>query len=558
MLRAPMARRPLVSIALAAVTATIPSASRADDAIPKDLPRLLLDTGRLEEPPPDKDQLRFTMHGEYQLRYQAQRTFPLTATTSAMDRRPGLVEESTGQRHFTHHWLRVRPRLLLRDTLQLVGQLDVVTGLLPFGERARDTSEDLTPRDTFNGFDNIQLRWLYAQVNTPIGVLRIGQQPNHWGMGILTNDGDHPPLFGDYRYGSISERVLFATRPGGKDTDFVIAVAGDLVYRDNTARLSRGDHAFQGVLAAFYEHGFDRLGVFSTLRHQTTDRTSGPAVYTYVDSLDALAVDAHGRVAVPVPNEKAFFFAEAEGVVVLGSTNIVRTQDQALDGSRTSVLAYGGAAMLGVVHKAEAKDVGQGRASAYGDLVAQLEAGYASGDSDPYDGTQRRLVFDPNHKVGLLLFDEVLRFQTARSATAAADPLLANSQRRSPGLDQLPSNGGVFGAQYLNPTVIYRPRPWLDLKGGAVIAQATADIVDPYLLTTTGSYVNYRGGNPRKKDLGVELDAGVEARFPLRAGLNLALGAQGGVLFPGGAMENALGERLKTQWVTIARGGLLF
>ena len=91
-----------------------------------------------------------------------------------------------------------------------------------------------------------------------------------------------------------------------------------------------------------------------------------------------------------------------------------------------------------------------------------------------------------------------------------------------------------------------------------MIAQATADIVDPYLLTTTGSYVNYRGGNPRKKDLGVELDAGVEARFPLRAGLNLALGAQGGVLFPGGAMENALGERLKTQWVTIARGGLQF
>ena len=41
----------------------------------------------------------------------------------------------------------------------------------------------------------------------------------------------------------------------------------------------------------------------------------------------------------------------------------------------------------------------------YGDLVAQVELGYASGDADPYDGTQRRFVFDPNHKVGLLLFD---------------------------------------------------------------------------------------------------------------------------------------------------------
>lgn len=557
MLPGPMGRRPLAaSIALAAIASA--NEALADDAVPKDLPRLIFDTGRAPELEKDPERLRFSMHGEYQLRLQAQRTFPMTPTLSAMEAQPGLVEQSHGQRVFTNHWLRVRPRFLMRDKLEVVGQLDVVTGLLPFGERARGTSEDLTPRDSFNGFENVQPRWLYAQIDTAIGVLRIGQQPNHWGMGLFANDGDHPPLFGDYRYGSISERVLFATRPGGKDSDFVVAIAGDLVYRDNTARLSRGDHAFQGVLAAFYEHGYDRLGVFSTLRHQTNDRTSAGPFHTYVDSLDALAVDAHGRVAVPVPNEKAFFFGEAEAILVLGSTNIVRTQDQAASGTRTSVLAYGGAAVAGFVRRAEASEVGQKRASAFGDLVMQVEAGYASGDADPYDGTQRRLVFDPNHKIGLLLFDEVLRFQTARAATAAADPLLSNSSRRSPGLDQLPSNGGVFGAQYLNPTVIVRPRPWLDLKGGAVVAQSTADLVDPYLVTTQGAYVNYRGGNARKKDLGVELDAGVEARRPLGYGLTLALGAQGGVLFPGGAMENARGERLKPQWISVIRGGVLF
>ena len=57
--------------------------------------------------------------------------------------------------------------------------------------------------------------------------------------------------------------------------------------------------------------------------------------------------------------------------------------------------------------------------------------------------------------------------------------------------------------------------------------------------------MNYRGGNPRKKDLGVELDAGVEGRIPLEYGLKAQIGAQAGVLFPGGALEDASGVRIE-------------
>ena len=83
----------------------------------------------------------------------------------------------------------------------------------------------------------------------------------------------------------------------------------------------------------------------------------------------------------------------------------------------------------------------------YGDLVAQVEMGYASGDANPLDGTQRRFVFDPNHRVGLLLFDEVLRFATARASTAAQDPLLTNATRPPPGVDLLPSNETLAAAE---------------------------------------------------------------------------------------------------------------
>lgn len=589
----PLMRRLVVAllpVSALVVPMLLATPARADDTevptdseIPKDLPRLVLDNGRVDVPPADPDAYRFVLHGEHQIRYQAQRSFPLVSTASDINRKPGLVNDSIGQNQFVTHWLRVTPRLQVRDTLELVGQLDVLTGVL-FGETAHGTSADATPRDDYNGFSNLQLRWLYAQYRLPVGVVRIGQQPNHWGMGILANDGDHPTLFGDYRYGSISERILFGTKPGGEDSDVTVALAGDLVFRDANARLSRGQQAFQGVLAAFYEHDYNKLGVFTTLRHQQNDKTSGSDLFPYTDTIDALAVDLNGRIAVPVPGHDAFLFAEAEVAYIAGSTNILRTAEQALDGSKTSIRSFGGAAVVGIVHRsfasgvwadadasnkekhdASARTASQhylGKASAhgvpYGDLVGQVEVGYASGDADPHDGTERRFVFDPNHRVGLILFDEVMRWQTARSATAATDPLLTNANRPTPGVDLLPSNGGVFGAQYVNPTFIYRPRHFIDLKGGMVVAQSTADVVDPYRLATQGSYVNYRGGDRRKKDLGVELDAGFEARFPLDYDLKAVVGAQAGLLLPGGALENADGVRMPPQWIAIGRLGLLF
>jgi len=584
-------RRILVACAAAVSVLSSATVARADDAkkedkkeqeeeeeVPSDLNRLFVDPGRPEPLAPEEDTYRLFLHGEYQMRFQAERSFPLVASASAMASKPGITDQSLGQNWFVHHWMRLSPRFQVKEQLEIIAQLDLVTGMM-LGPKAIDSGADHMPRNEYDGFSNVQPRWLYAQYRLPFGVVRIGQQPNHWGMGILANDGDHAMLFGDYRYGSISERLLFATKPAGKDSDFYLALAGDLVYRDNNARLTRGDQALQAVLAAFWEKNGNKFGVFSTLRHQENDRTSGGSLFGYSDEVDALAIDFHGRYVQPMPGDRdTFLVAEGEVAYILGETNLIRTQDQAASGTDTQLRSYGGAASIGVVHRAWGasfwSDAGSKesalRSSAdylgvknergvpYGDLAATFEMGYASGDADPYDGKQKRFVFDPNHRVGLLLFDEVMRFQTARSATAATDPLLSNAQRPTPGVDLLPSNGGVFGAQYINPTVIYRPRYWLDLKGGMVIAQSTADIVDPYRLATQGNYVNYRGGDPKKKDLGVELDGGIEARFPLDYGLKLNVGWQGGVLFPGAAFEDRDGSRLPVQWVTIGRLGVIF
>jgi hypothetical protein len=528
------------------------TAARADEDVPADLQRLILDAGRPATTPAQPGVIRLQLHGEEQLRFEHLRSFPLDPTATALAAHPGAVSDSLGQNDFAVHWLRLTPTLQIFDRIALVGQVDL-SGLI-VGEVAHDSWADQTPRDGFDGYSNVQPRWLYLDWLSPVGLIRVGQQPSHWGMGIVANDGDHPTLFGDYRYGNIVEQVLFATKPLGPKSPFVVAVAGNLVFRDNVATLTNGDHAWQGVLTAFYEQGPDMLGVYGVYRHQSTDRSSEP-YSPYADTIDAGVIDVAGRFArrLPLPDDMAFVFGSFEAAADLGSTSAERTPAQAAAGQRTTLRTYGGAVASGVVLAAN-----EPHPDPYGRVVVQVEMGYASGDADPYDGIEKRFVFDPNHKVGLLLFDEVMRWQTARAAVAAQDPNLTNAQRPPAGVGLLPSNGGIFGAEYVYPTAVFRPRPWLDLKLGAVVAQTTADYVDPVRVAVQGAYVNYRGGDPKRHDLGVEVDGGVEARIPLRFGLRLRVGAQAGVLFPGGALTDASGNAMKTPWMTVARLGLQF
>jgi hypothetical protein len=563
-------RRAVLLLAFAGAMA--PAVALADDVpgdvVPTDFARLVFDTGRVPEAPAEPGLIRLQLHGEEQLRYEHLRSFPLDVTATRNKDFPGATSDSLGQNDFVSHWFRITPTLQLGAKLRIVGQADL-TGILG-GDLAHDTGADQTPRDNppngngYNGFDNVQPRWLYLEWTSPLGLLRVGQQPSHWGMGLVANDGDHPSLFGDYRYGNIVEQVLFATKPLGIDSPFVVALAGNLVYRDNVAILTNGDHAFQGILAAFYERGPDMLGVYGVYRDQNHSESAEPTYFNYTDSIHVGVIDLAGHFArrIAAAGEDAYLFGSFEAATELGSTNEERTIYQLPGGPWTKIQTYGGAVSLGVVlagHEGArpAKQVTE-RPDLYGRVVAQVEVGYASGDANPDDTTEKRFVFDPNHKVGLLLFDEVMRWQTARAATAAQDPNLANGSRPQPGASLLPSNGGVFGAQYVYPTAVYRPRPWLDLKAGAVIAQTTADYVDPYRVALQGAYVNYSGGDSKRHDLGLELDGGFEVRQPLGPILRLQLGAQAGVLFPGGALADATGTAMKTPWIAVGRVGLQY
>jgi hypothetical protein len=504
--------------------------------------RFVLETGRTPVAKPDPELLRIRLHGEYQFRATLLSDLPLTAHSSD----PSTT--TLGQSYRLYHWMRITPRVMYRDSIELVGQLDVPRGFF-LGETTRfvDTSEE--PYDERNPV-GIDPRWLYLEYRSPIGLFRVGQQGSHWGMGILANDGDHPTLFGDYFGGSRVERVLFATKPGGKDSAFTVALAGDVVFKDATADLTDDELALQGVLAAYYaDKRENMLGFYGVYRHQSRDAKALRG-REFDETLDVVVLDSAGRFNAKIPGTAGHVFGEYEVAYLIGDTNVVRTLEQTRNNEREDVSALGAATRLGAVVTSGSGD------ERWGKLVASIEWGWASGDADPNDGTLHRFRFDPNYNVGLILFDEVLKWKTARASSIAQDPSLV--QRPSPGADQLPSNGAIFGTSYVYPTFVFRPVPELDLKLGALLAQTTADFVDPVELGLRGRFRNYDGGDSSGHDLGLELDSGVEYRHPLDYDMTLQLGAQGGVFFPGNAFADEFGDRMDTQYLGVARLGLQY
>jgi uncharacterized protein (TIGR04551 family) len=137
---------------------------------------------------------------------------------------------------------RLNPELHISDNLRINSQVDildnVVLGSTPEGYgigpgaeggyRALQRSGYLAngyldntqvpPGSGINGLeDSVRVKRAWAEYTTPVGELRFGRMPNHWGLGIVANSGDGY----DDDYQSTVDRIMFAS--GIKLLDLVIA-----------------------------------------------------------------------------------------------------------------------------------------------------------------------------------------------------------------------------------------------------------------------------------------------------------------------------------------------
>lgn len=163
--------------------------------------------------------------------------------------------------------LRLEPTFNLDEGTSIHLQADVydnlVLGSTPVGMDLGAGYSDTNP-PPFGGFnseqdplvrgknadrDAITIKRAWAEVAVPLGILKFGRMPNHWGMGIYHNGGGRDPINGTYDYdgdyGDTVDRVSFsAIIPG---TNLRAMVASDwsstrLVSYQTSANKGREGH----------------------------------------------------------------------------------------------------------------------------------------------------------------------------------------------------------------------------------------------------------------------------------------------------------------------------
>jgi hypothetical protein len=465
---------------------------------------------------------KLKISGYWWLHYNKMAAFPLDETGA----RDGLDQ-------YLEHRLRIRPRLALSPSVDLVANLDVLAGQL-WGDTTKVAADELLMPRNRNSFTmRSALRELYVEWRSKGGVLKVGQSASNWGLGLVANDGeDREDNFGDTLYGDRTERVQFTFRPATWGTNQAwakglhISVAGDLVFWDDHANLVAGDRAWQFVGAAFWD-GAAVPGTFNTFtglyvayRNQRYDDG---------DRLEATVVDLYTRNVVPLGSNGVKLILSGEGVVTTGHTNAVRFVERARDG--VDLL------QMGMVLRAELE-------LPKVNLFPSFEIGLANGDRDSRDGKARAMVFDPDFQAGMILFRQVLGRMSAWAVSRAANRGLYSEYPK--GYDQALTNGAITNALYVYPRLRWSPMKGLDLRLAFLWAQGLAPVVDPYGASIyNGGYPkSYRNGRP-SKDLGWEIDGGISYRSPKFWGPFFAkLAVQFGWCQPGEAFADASGNKL--------------
>lgn len=488
--------------------------------------------------------------------------------------------------------LRLMPSLQFGKLARLNFQIDALDDVV-WGDNNGLSTAPLFATDGSNqGYlggpvgDSVTIRRAWVQFPVPVGVMRVGRMPSHWGMGLLANGGGTGWLdpespkgepqrrvldnffdddFGDNHFGSSADRILFITKPvtiyrtlakkGKVEHPLVVGYAYDKLSESPLLPFENFERKFRP---------FGQQGFLSRGGNDDVDEHVFLAVWNEPDwdkksFLDELRLGVYGVLRLsdegstnPSVLDPSNFCGEFDGVpqpcVDTGSTVWIAdlwwrirygkfmTEGEAYYiGGKT----FGGVPFPSANRKKEAAiSAGVARfAWLERKYDAVLEVGHASGDDELEDQTFKQRAIHPDFNVGLILFEETLRELTAR---AYGVPFF--STQNPQGALGLMSNGGVINANYIFPKARFRPTPVADTEITAGVLLAWVDT-----LATAGTALfracSVPGGGcladeTSSKYLGTEFDLGVKASFAghMRASL------EAGLLLYGDALKKQLTE----------------
>ncbi|HTM18868.1 MAG TPA: TIGR04551 family protein [Kofleriaceae bacterium] len=413
--------------------------------------------------------------------------------------------------------LRLEPVINIDERSSVHFQIDVLDNLV-LGSTPDGSFNDGTARPTnipINAFsggqadpqagrnyltDSIRVKQAWAEVMTPLGLLRFGRMPSHWGMGILANAGGKDPFHGTYDldadYGDTADRLMFGTMIPG--TDLRVAVGTDWAATTPTAAqsdiwrnrydgqpfdLDDADDVNQWlVVLARLDSPEDfqdlrdqgevafNYGAYFVYRTQGWDYNPSLTLGGGPSGLNVVRRDAKAYIPdawVHIGHKKLEF--EAEAVAVIGSIGELDDVASALD-QGADVREFGGVAKVGYKMVQDKLRLG-------------FEAGFASGDKWPAtvpgrtnvrdartipcfdlqpgetcnDHTINNFRFDMDYKVDLILFRELLgtvtnalylkptlSYDLTRSITFKAASVVSFAAKPA----STPGNGDMYGVEF--------------------------------------------------------------------------------------------------------------
>jgi hypothetical protein len=464
---------------------------------------------------------------------------------------PNLFADQTDPGQFISQRLRVQPVLNYQDKAKFSFMADVMDDVV-WGDNADRASTALFANDpSMTGYtgtetDAFRIKRAWMEVNIPVGVIRVGRQPSHWGLGLLANSGDgFDDTFGENHQGNNFDRILFATRPiaiiqaaaGRDDTEipFFIGAAMDRLVEDPLTQYY-GYECSSGLTDGVDDDFDPRCDAdgdgISELEHDYTESRDASTrgddwwvdrnddVYELVllaiyrgEELAALDYGDLTIGAYAINRQQAetnsnvwildaYTRFEAWGIYAEGEILNIRGQSSAIalpgtvnydpdaDPLQKEVDIWGYVGRLGYQHR--------GMAS------LTLEHGYASGDDNVSDEVFTGRSLHPDYNVGLILYDEILSRVTQNTWTDSADGLW--------------SRGGVYNSRYLFPTteVQFLDNQWSVIGGllvvwpdrpdGSRILCAEGDKVD-------GEKLDCALYEATADTLGWEVDAAIKGRF---------------------------------------------
>lgn len=383
--------------------------------------------------------------------------------------------------------------------------------------------------------DVFTVRKLYGEVALPFGLLRVGRQPTNLGTGVQAADGDgRANRFGVAHTGNYVDRILFATKPleafkppdrrnSSASEGLILALAYDRIVTGDPQNLGSAVNQWDTALRFLMpRHALGRDLVVAAYHAYRWDELYS----THINSVGLRAMSRFGDL-------QAGFDVSAN----LGSTREIAAAYQVISNDPVvdqPVRQMGARAVVRYDRPL---------------FTLYLEGDYASGSDDPEARVPlTQFTFAEDANVGLLLFKQVVAFQSAR-ASAAGVAVLTRLNAPSMPAQEVATQGAFTNAAAIFPQIDVHPARGLLLRGGVLVAAAPAKVIDPIAslerrasgISIANALVNYAGGTPGNY-YGVELDGRVQYRFMEHFLLDL----EGAVLFPGNALRDQDGYAVRS------------